>query len=365
MSYNVILHGMHRSPNFGDVLLTQILSDHLFASGDVGVSLLAPTGDLTATYGMRKARLADIYRADALILGGGGFFQRMDGPRGSLRALMKYALPLFLARKMGKPAAIIGAGSGPMPRPWLDHLLKIMVRKCDFIAVRDKVSFDYFASLIGPSSEDRLYRISDLVFAIDACWLCEDDLRWAGNIIENIGAERVLGIHLSEPPSSSKAYEEIAFLLEAELARNPDVGILLLEDHPSGLNQQAAARLELEQRLPNTKLASVPYPGVERLAALLASIDAVLTSKLHVALCAATMGTMPFAVAKHRKNLASFADIELSQNCLFLDEFDSFELASLVSAFVNHEGPLEVSEDVRDRARSGLNLASAFIRGCR
>ncbi|MBL4858037.1 MAG: hypothetical protein JKY36_02365, partial [Erythrobacter sp.] len=89
-----------------------------------------------------------------------------------------------------------------------------------------------------------------------------------------------------------------------------------------------------------------------------ASIDAVLTSKLDVALCAASMGTMPFAVAKHRKNLASFADIGIASNCCLLDEADSDQIAAIVSRFLRHEGSLAVDNDVRNRARKALVLAS-------
>lgn len=360
MKSKVLLHGMHRSKNFGDVLLTQILRDHLLKNGDNELILLAPREELAGVLRLRAAGISDFLASDTLILGGGGFFQRVDGPLGSLKAIMRYALPLLLAQILGKRTAIIGAGAAAMPRGWLDFLFKRIVKGCDMIAVRDQASFDYITALLGSDAVEKIHRVSDLAFSVEQCWLGEEERAWAADVIRNLGTSRVLGIHLSEPPSANPSYEEIAALLESHLALQPDTGVLLLEDHPVGPIQQAAAQAELQRRLPNSEVLIVPYPGVERLAALLASMDAVLTTKLHVALCAASMGTMPFAVAKHRKNLASFADIGIVSSCCLLDEADSDQIAAIVSSFVRHEGALIVDNDVRNRARKALELASAI-----
>lgn len=360
MKSKVLLHGMHRSPNFGDVLLTQILRDHLLKNGDDELILLAPSEELARELNLRAASLGDFLASDTLILGGGGFFQRVDGPLGSLKAIMKYALPLLLARILGKRTAIIGAGAAAMPRPWLDVVFKRMIKGCDLIAVRDQVSFDYVTALLGSGAAGKIHRVSDLAFSIEESWLGEQERAWAADLIRKLGTRKVLGIHLSEPPSANPSYEAIAALLESQLKQEPDTGVLLLEDHPFGTKQQAAAQAELQRRLPNSKVLIVPYPSVERLAAVLTSMDAVLTSKLHVALCAASMGTMPFAVAKHRKNLASFADIGIASNCCLLDKADSDQIAAIVSSFVRHEGSLTVDNDVRIRARKALELASAI-----
>ncbi|MBL4858660.1 MAG: polysaccharide pyruvyl transferase family protein, partial [Erythrobacter sp.] len=265
MKSKVLLHGMHRSPNFGDVLLTQILRDHLLKSCDDELLLLAPSEELVRELGLREAKFGDFLASDTLILGGGGFFQRVDGPLGSLKAVTKYALPLFLARILGKRTAIIGAGAAAMPRRWLDLVFKRMVKGCDIIAVRDQASFDYVCTLLGVAAEGKIHRVSDLAFSIDESWLGAVERAWASDVIRKLGTTRVLGVHLSEPPSSNPSYEAIAALLESHLALEPDTGVLLLEDHPFGPKQQAAAQAELQRRLPNSKVLIVPYPGVERL----------------------------------------------------------------------------------------------------
>ncbi len=361
MSHKVILHGMHRSPNFGDVLLTQILRDHLAELPGVQLKLLAPTDDVRRTLEVKEASLSNFLHADCVILGGGGFFQRMDGPKGALKTLVKYALPLFFAQLLGKPTAIIGAGFAPMPQKWLDRLLKIMISRCRTIAVRDQAGYDYLRRLLPAVKRDRIQRVSDLVFAIDESWIKPADRRWAEQIRHSLGSERVIAVHLSEPPSTNENYGMIAASLREVLKRGQGCGVLLLEDHPSAENGQAQAQTELAEILAPLPTLPVPYPGVERLAALLACADAVLTSKLHVGLCAATMGTPPFAVAKHRKNLASFADIEIAENCGLLGDAKPAQIDDIVQRFVNETGGVSVPDGVRMRAKAALQLAEKVI----
>lgn len=361
MSAKIILHGMHRSPNFGDVLLTEILRDRLDTIPEVKIALLAPADSVRTLLGKPKAGIRDFLAADGVILGGGGFFQRMDGSRGSLKALIKYAFPLFLARMLGKPSAIIGAGADHMPRRWLDAMFGIFVGGTDEIAVRDQRSYDYLRTITRRNAHNPIERVSDLVFAINEGWLEIEALAWARGIVRDLGAKRVLAIHMSEAPSRNPVYERVAVLLEEVLAKQPETGILLIEDHPSGPNHQAAAQAELCERLPNRNIASVPYEGVQRLAALLASVDGVLTSKLHVALCAATMGTPPFAIAKHRKNAASFADLGIANQCCSLSD-DVATMSAVICKFANVCTRFEVSAEVRERAQTALSIAERFVR---
>lgn len=362
MTSRIILHGMHRSPNFGDVLLTQILQDHLDRLPEMEIRLLAPLENVRALLEKPRANTKDFLTADAVILGGGGFFQRMDGASGSLKALIKYAFPLFAARMLGKPTAIIGSGADRMPRGWLDSVFALFVGGADQIAVRDQQSYDYLQSITSRSIDRPIHRVSDLVFAIDRDWLQPADIAWAESVIDELGGERVLAIHLSEPPSLNHSYDEVTRILEELLADQLDTAILLLEDHPSGPNQQAAAMAELQKRLPNRRMKALPYESVGKLAAVLAAIDGVLTSKLHVALCAATMGTPPFAIAKHRKNAASFSDLGIADQCCSLQDGDADAMRNIVRKFVSTRGRFEVPAEVRDRAHLALSIADSFVR---
>ena len=364
MTRTVLLHGMHRSPNFGDVLLTQILIDHLRkVSPELALRLLAPTDDVSNLLGVRSAAKTEILFADVLLLGGGGFFQRMDGPSGSLKAIVKYALPLFLARLVGKRTAVIGAGVDRMPRGWMDKLVSILVNGSDTIAVRDQRGFDYMRKIVARPQRESVYRVSDMVFAVDRNWLSDDALCWADNLRSSLETERVIAVHLSEPPSRNEKYETIVKILVAELAQHPDTGVLLLQDHPSRQNEQAKAQSELLARLPSRHIRALPYESVERMAAVLATSDAVLTSKLHVALCAAAMETPPFAIAKHRKNLASFADIGRSEYCCNIFEASENEIERIVKEFVGAQGRFTVPAEVRERANFALALAANSATG--
>ena len=70
----VILHGMHTSENFGDVLLTKILSKQI---GDAHVALLRSSLDVASAVGLQRAGVIDLLRCSHVILGGGDIFREL------------------------------------------------------------------------------------------------------------------------------------------------------------------------------------------------------------------------------------------------------------------------------------------------
>lgn len=350
MGRTVVLHGMHSSQNFGDVLLTQIMRDWLVTGAGAQVALLAPSPDVAQVLGLPAATRRQLWRSEAVILGGGGFFQRMDGPKGALKAIIKYGFPLGLARLFGKRTAMIGIGIAPMPRPGLDWLMARVLRRVDLVVVRDVVGYDHAADLLGSRTTDQLVQATDLIFSLTPDWLPQDARDWARAQHQALGTRRALVVHLSEPPSRTPRQDHIAGLLADRIKRQPDTGCLLIEDHPSNNGPQMQAQQEMATRLSGTPVRIIPYPGVERLAALLAGSDAVFTNKLHVGLCAAAMGTMPYALAKHRKNMASFSDLCLTQNCAMLTASDPSIFEPLLDSFAGCSSRLNIPDDVRTRA---------------
>jgi polysaccharide pyruvyl transferase WcaK-like protein len=339
---------MHSSSNFGDILLTLVLRDWLLEVGVSDLSLLSPAPEVAKTLELQKARFSDLWQADIMLLGGGGFFQRMDQNIGASKAIVRYGAPVVLAGLFGKSTGMIGVGIDKMPHPLLDRLLGLVLRRMDCLIVRDATGFQQAKHLLGQNSA-QLEQATDLVFALDRTWLSSDAVKWAAKLRKTLGTKHLLAVHLSNPPDSGHSYRLIAEELERLLSSEKDVGILLIEDHPNRGGPQEQAQREMANRLGMCAAQIIAYPGAKRLAALLAEVDAVFSNKLHVGLTAAAMGTMPFSVAKHRKNIASFDDIGLGDNCCLLDDAP-VRILSVVNHFVHHRGSFTCPSETREKA---------------
>lgn len=353
---------MHSSENFGDMLLSELLISWARSATHGQLRLLNPSARVADLLGVKKAGWTELLGARVVILGGGGFFQRMDGPMGAAKAILKYAFPIVVAKVLGKKTAVIGIGANPMPLPFLDSVLGWTLRFSDLVLLRDPIGCAYALSLLPARMHSRVHLTSDLVFSIDESKLDAQARAWAKEQIKKMPGKRTLAIHLSEPPSEGGAYRDIAHILAEEVSRQPDVRILLLEDHPGGSNAQSRAQGEMKQLLRNVPTTIVPYPGVQRLAALLAASDAVFTTKLHVGLCSVAMGTPAFSVAKHKKNLVTFDDIGLSANCCMLNETSPDVLRRIIGDFAVATVRFEVPMLVRERALMARDQLCFFLK---
>jgi polysaccharide pyruvyl transferase WcaK-like protein len=357
----VALHGMHSSQNFGDMLLTEILIKWLQPGTPGKLRLLRPSVQVAETLGVRKAQWTEFRQCRAVILGGGGFFQRMDGSKGATKAILKYAVPIIGAKALGKKTAMLGIGAKPMPSPFLDAILGLAFRCSDLLVVRDPVGHAYALSLLPARLHSRVHLATDLVFSIDRCWLNADDKAWAAAQIQAVPGKRTLAIHLSEPGSAGTAYMDVANILAEEISTQPDVRVLLIEDHPGGNNAQSHAQADMKNRLKDVSTTIIPYPGVQRLAAILSASDAVFTTKLHVGLCSVAMGTPAFSVAKHLKNLVTFDDIGFAENCCFLNDASPDELRRIIGNFARARDRVELPAEIRERAGLARDRLIGFL----
>ena len=352
---------MHSSENFGDMLLSKILIDWARPVMSSRLRLLHPSGRVADILEVKKAHWRELLGSQAVILGGGGFFQRMDGSKGATKAILKYGVPIILAKTLGKKTAMLGVGAKAIPSPLIDFLLSWAFRFSDLLVFRDPLGHAYALSLLPTHLHPRVHLATDLVFSIDDTWLDSDEKTWAAALIQAMPGNRTLAVHLSEPASAGGAYKDVANLLAERISAQPDVRVLLIEDHPGGNSAQSRAQVEMVERLKDVPTTIVPYPGVERLAALLSASDAVFTNKLHVGLCSAAMGTPTFSVAKHQKNIVTFEDIGLGRNCCMLNDASPDTFRRIIGDFVRSTDRIEIPTAIRERAVIARDLFIDFL----
>ncbi|CAH2406472.1 polysaccharide pyruvyl transferase family protein [Mesorhizobium escarrei] len=359
----LIFHGMLRSHNFGDVLLAQLCLRWIREVTDEPIGAMFVQPELRILLELRPASFLDLFRAKAAILSGGGYFQIMDRGFPALKRFARIAGPILTAQLAGRPTAIVAVGVGPVPRGSIpDMLLRSGIRRlfshADIATVRDKGSFDAVAKLKVSRSP---VETADLVFSMTKEDLPICAINYASEKICGIKSNNIIGIQLSFPVNHI-GYENIYASLLDQLSRNPDTHCVLLEDHSQPESGQKEFQRYMAKELGRERSTVVPYENPLNLAALLARLDAVLTDKLHVGLVAAAMGTAPFSIAKHAKNISAYHKIGVPENCILLSSASAHGISALIGSFLQSRGEFIVSTEVRNAAVRNREVLQSFLR---
>lgn len=357
----IIVHGMTTSRNFGDVLLCETTVAWLRELGCGEILSARASPEVQKILGTRNAALSDYRRADAVLLTGGGYFQMTDHGKAAIKSFAKYAGPLMLGRIFGKPLAVLAVGLAPLPHGILARGTKWLFDSCKVVSLRDPRSVEYAGAL---NLRKPPLLAGDLVFAHRRETLPDGLADEARALLDKQPQERLIGLHLSQASAGSTDYTRLYALIEEVLAPMQGTRFVLLEDHPSGSGKgpQLQAHDELRARLGADRCIAVPYRDTAFMMAILAGLDAVFTNKLHVGLAAAAMGTTPFSLAKNVKNIGSFADLGLAENCAMLGAPDA-QVRAILERLRDCQDRFEVPAEIRDRSLSNREILARFLAG--
>lgn len=322
----VILHGMHTSENFGDVLLTKILLEQI---GDADVALLRSSLDVASAVGVKRAGVIDLLRCSHVILGGGGYFQRVDGARGALRSVLKYGLPICMGKLFGKKTALIGVGIAPLPGSLASLLFKLLLWCSDVVVARDSTGFAYAKCLAPFNGSMKVKQGIDLAFdrkALDSVvgGVCPSTI--------SLDSAHVvcIGIHVSTPSELSAQRRRLLKAISRRLNELDDYQIHLIIDHLPSKEAIEDAVLELESF--GIQAPTIIISGdAEKIIRGLHQCDVIITTKLHIGICAAALGKELFSVYKHTKNAITLSEVGLSDRCIPLDGVNESELNTLLN----------------------------------
>lgn len=139
----VLISGYYGFNNFGDETILSVLCEHLKSIGtDITVLSSSPnsTADKLGVNSINSFNVKDIINAikktDYLISGGGSLLQDVT----SLKSLIYYSFIIFLAQIFRKKVIIFAQGIGPLNSIISKFVVLNLLKKCEYITVRDEES---------------------------------------------------------------------------------------------------------------------------------------------------------------------------------------------------------------------------------
>ena len=142
MAKKVAISGYYGFNNFGDEAILHVLTQNLRNKYEVTVFSKNPK-ETAKQYNVKSVQtfsLIDIFctllTCDTLISGGGSLLQDVT----SKKSLIYYLFVLGIAQLFRKKTIIFAQGIGPINNKFLEKITKNVLKKCDFISVRDEKS---------------------------------------------------------------------------------------------------------------------------------------------------------------------------------------------------------------------------------
>lgn len=359
----VALHGSYHTDNFGDMLLMLIMRSWLEEVSPL-VEVRMPFVPAATAAVLRPGPALGVKAllgADLFVYGGGGYFGEpaKDAARWSLRLARRHLLPGLAMALLGRGVAVCGVGAGPLSHPLPRAMLRAILRRARPIAVRDEPSRSTLLELGAGAAAVEV--TADAALTLHHGMLPPGAAAHARAWIAAQPRGPRLGIHMSRPAAPGAPGRLLADEVLAFASAHPEVQLVGLTDQ-RGASNQAAAAADLARSLP-TRTSVYMYADPWHLAALLAELDMVVTTKLHVGIVALALGTPVLSVPSHTKTPRLYRQIGAPDACHPLAELrPGWVVAQLERRFGRPEGVTVVPPAVRAAAERNRELLQRFVR---
>lgn len=147
MTKKICISGYYGFDNFGDETILKILIDNLKQFKEIPeITVFSSNPEKTAkdynvnavqTFNI-KSVIKALKETDCLISGGGSLLQDAT----SAKSLLYYLFVIGIAHLLKKKTIIFAQGIGPLNNPVLRHITMNLLKKADYITVRDNNSLD-------------------------------------------------------------------------------------------------------------------------------------------------------------------------------------------------------------------------------
>jgi polysaccharide pyruvyl transferase WcaK-like protein len=367
----VALHGSYQTDNYGDVLLMTIYARWIRAAWP-GVRVVMPSPNVSAIAiapaGPDATGFRALSGAAALVYGGGGYFGEPALRAGRIRPrnLRRHIAPGAWAALTGRPYMINGVGVHRFVRPVSRFAFGALFRHARAITVRDQESAEHAHELGVPM--ERLRVTADAALTLTPADIPAEAVTGARELLTGLPGRRRIAVHLARPSRRFPAVASVVEGLARFAAGAPDATFLLVADGSVGQRDttQTRASAELQERL-GPRAVTVPYTDIWSLTAQLGAADLVVTTKLHVGIVAAALGTSVLSFPFHAKVPRLYRQLEAPDRCVPLDfvtpERVEERLASIADAgFPRFEIPALVRRAANDN-RQELAKFLAAVQG--
>ncbi len=357
---HVLLSGFYGASNVGDELILRSISGRIAAadpSAQVWVAAENPD-QVERHHGLqsfpRKALSQALHAArtaSGVVLGGGGLwhdytFERSGGllglfnnPQISIAGFG--ALPL-MARMFDAPFHVVGLGIGPLVDPDARRMAGFIGNQAESITVRDEESFAVAREMLPFHACMR--QAPDVVYALEL------DRPARPAEIESFRADgyRVVGLNL-RPWAHTDIDVLVAEVSEALLAQAERERIAVI-----GVPMQAGERLDsaVLRRVAETIGSRIPCfvmrapLSTDALVATLASLDVLVSMRLHACLLAHRLGTPVVGIAYDPKVANHFSELRRSEFCRDLPLRGAWLGPTLAKALEERDGLPEATRRI-------------------
>ncbi len=303
----ILVHGSYFAANFGDVLLWEILTEELSRLHPKATFLHAGLpAQLVPIYdpSQRFALAGSDASPDLAVFSGGGYF--CPPPRAAvrwhLRNFLRHRKALTLARR-SRTVAFVGVGFGKLGYSPLGIALRaIPADRTRPVLVRDVESAREFMDLHATSTPAV---IDDLAFS----WLART---WRRTPNVRIVPQRI-AVHMDLAGMSQSQVEHCRRALEA-LRDQYDGTVRLLTDCDS--EQGTRTREFISGVLGRECEEAIFRDDTSAFLTAIADCDRVITTKLHVGICASAMGIPVISIPTHTKTPRFYKKIGLQSALL-------------------------------------------------
>jgi polysaccharide pyruvyl transferase WcaK-like protein len=359
------VYGYYGFSNFGDDLLLEVLMENIRRRDSAATFVVRARAPIPALIDdpsvsfflaesileeQRKSRLSRFWRyrraitevarrCDVMVIGGGTLFIDKGKLNWSLLFLHQAARA---ARHAGRKVVIAGVAIDILANPFSLWLTRRIFALADFSTVRDVLSLAYFPDW---KAKPRL----------------TSDFAWLKTLPRRADAERprrMIGLNFidyfrtsTQSVENHEAFRRAITLLIERHRSNADFALIALQ---RGLGQRDDWFMEEFRALvPHAPIIYIEDDA--SLAAALDRVDAVVTTRFHLALLAARQG-ITTCIIDHELKLTSLAQ-ELHLPSLTMAEFLMSESSDPIERLDDWNGPRTALAATRMAGRSELNFA--------
>jgi polysaccharide pyruvyl transferase WcaK-like protein len=360
----IALHGAYRHDNFGDMLLLGIFIRWIRESYP-GCRVILPflRSNLTGLVNADGRGLAELLRASALVYGGGGYFGEPNSGRTlwAMRNTWRHMPVGLIARMRGIPIAISGVGAGPLSSGPARRLFVRLFRWAGAVAVRDVESRDYMAGY-GVEPE-RMVVTADAALSLDDSDVSSDALAEASQRLSGLPGSWRIGFNVAHS-IRLRGMDPLLDDLRIFAARHPQAAFVFFLDEGAGRGESyhvARMAREIERRVAAPAVV-VPYRDPDQVLGVIKALDLVVTTKLHVGIVAAALGTPVLAFPAHQKTRRFYDQIDAADRCFPLHQLTPGDALAQLERFARGElGPAAVPPAVRAAALNNQTVLAGFL----
>jgi exopolysaccharide biosynthesis predicted pyruvyltransferase EpsI len=311
-------HGAHYGQNFGDILITSILVKWIEKKFDTTVELPLSLSRFSNYLDKKSLAVLKLKVPDKIFFGPGGYFgePEYNTRRWNIRFVFYHGALILFSRLFNIKTVVYGVGVGPVSNPLVYFLIKLLFKRSELVCVRDEQSLNYTIQHF--SSNAKMY--PDI--ALNLLSIYEIGQKSIKNPIH----EKNIGIHL--PVGDSIEFPiQLADDLSQFIGANPNWKFVIIYDGPKQRLNQA---LEVILALGNVE--EERFVSVESLLTTISNLDIILTTKLHVGICAYALKVKSLSIYTHSKNIRFYEQIDNSYACIGLHEYETSSLIKLIGS---------------------------------